>query len=109
MNWLGNELNIKSMEDWYKVSYRDIRQNYGGSLIENNESSHIKLITTTFPNYNWLPWKFNHTPKGFWSDRNNIKEYMNWLGQKLNIKSMEDWYKVSSKVKLLSKLKIKKK
>ena len=59
----------------------------------------IKLITSVYPNYKWLPWKFNQTPKGFWNDENNIKEYMNWLSEQLNIKTMEDWYKISEKVK----------
>ena len=52
-----------------------------------------------FSNYKWLPWKFNQTPKGYWKDENNIKEYMNWLSEQLNIKTMEDWYKVSETVK----------
>ena len=58
----------------------------------------MKLITIAFPNYNWLPWKFKHTSKGYWNDENNIKEYMNWLSDKLNIKTMEDWYNVSCEV-----------
>ena len=73
-------------------------QNYGGTLIKYNKS-HINIITSVYPNYNWLPWRFNSTPKEFWNDTNNVKEYMNWLSERLNIKTMEDWYKVSSEVK----------
>ena len=63
------------------------------------KNSHINLIKSVYPDYKWLPWKFNHVPRGYWKDENNIKEYMNWLSQKLNIKSMEDWYNVTQKVK----------
>ena len=63
-----------------------------------NNNSHIELIKNAYPNYKWLPWKFNHVPKGFWNDTNNVKEYMNWLSEQLNIKTMEDWYKVIEKV-----------
>ena len=112
MNWLSEKLNIKTMEDWYKITQKvkitnkiniididqDIQQNHGSALIQNNNNSYIKFITSVYPNYQWLPWKFTHTPKGYWNDENNIKEYMNWLSEKLNIKSMEDWYKVSSEV-----------
>ena len=63
------------------------------------KKSNINLIKSVFPNYQWLPWKFNQTPKGFWNDANNTKEYMDWLSNKLNIKTMEDWYKVTQEVK----------
>ena len=65
-----------------------------------NNNSHINVLTSVYPNYNWLPWKFNHVQKRFWSDTNNIKEYMKWLSEKLNIKKMEDWYNVSVEVKI---------
>ena len=58
----------------------------------------MKLITSIFNEKKWLPWKFNCVPDGFWSDENNIRNYMNWLSQKLNIKTKEDWYKISNKV-----------
>ena len=59
----------------------------------------MNLIKRVDPNYNWLPWKFNQTPKGYWNDETNVKAYMNWLSEKLNIETMEDWYKVSQEVK----------
>ena len=62
-------------------------------------NSYINLITSFYPNYQWLPWKFSQIPKGFWNDENNVKNYMNWLSEKLNIKTMEDWYKVTKQVK----------
>ena len=74
--------------------------NHGRTLIKYNNKSHIKLITSVYSNYKWLPWKFNHAPKGYWNDENNVKEYMNWLSEQLNIKTMEDWYKVSFEVML---------
>ena len=76
---------------------KDIIQNYGGTILFYS-GSYINLITRAFPNYNWLPWKFKQSPKRFWKDENNIKSYMNWLSEKLNIKTMEDWYKVTSEV-----------
>ena len=58
------------------------------------------MITNTYPNYKWLPWKFSQTSKGYWDDTNNVKEYMNWLSEQLNIKTMEDWYNVSREVEM---------
>ena len=50
------------------------------------------------PEYKWLPWKFDTVPHRFWEDINNVKRYVQWLGDQLNIKTMEDWYQVSYKV-----------
>ena len=82
----------------YLIQIKDLLHNHGGSLIKNFNNSPIKLITSVYPNQNWLPWKFNQAPKGYWNDENNVKQYINWLGDKLNIKTMEDWYNVSQKV-----------
>lgn len=59
---------------------------------------------TVFSDYEWLPWKFNTVPKGFWDDKENVKKYMNWLGNQLNVNTMEDWYRVTMKVKNLKNL-----
>ena len=67
------------------------------------------MISSVYSNYDWLPWKFTQTPKGYWDDINNIKSYINWLSEKLDIKTMEDWYKVTHEVNIntsINKLKI---
>jgi hypothetical protein len=53
-----------------------------------------------FPDYNWLPWKFEKSPQGFWENSENRKKFMNWAAKELNIKEMKDWYKVTHKVHL---------
>ena len=45
---------------------------------------------------NWQPPEI--TPYGFWNRKSNQLNYMNWMSSKLNIKSMEDWYKISANV-----------
>ena len=71
-----------------------------------HQNSHINLIKSAYPNYNWLPWKFKYIPQDFWNDKNNTNEYVDWLSKKLNIKSMEDWYKYSTRVNSTIKNKI---
>ena len=43
------------------------------------------LLKTVYPNHNWLIWKFNYLPKGYWDNKDNEIEFMNWLGKKLEI------------------------
>ena len=95
MNWLSNELHINKYEDWYNVSREDILNKYGNSLLGMYNNSHIKLITTIYNDYDWLPWMFKSSPRKYWEDKNNVVKYMNWLANKLNINKNEDWYKVT--------------
>ena len=53
-----------------------------------------------FPEYDWLAWKFSQTPRHYWSDIKNQRKYLNWLATILNIKSKDDWYKLSVEVPL---------
>lgn len=113
MKWLENKLNIKKPEDWYNISikvsknflrifltiFEDLKNNHGESLLYYYDNSFVKLLSSVYPDFNWLPWKFI-TPTEYWNDKNNIKKYINWLTEQLNIKSMEDWYSVSVQVSI---------
>ena len=37
---------------------------------------------------------FIKTPKNYWLNIENQRKYFDWLSNKLNIKSMEDWYNI---------------
>lgn len=95
MEWLAKELNVNSMEDWYKVTQRLITKHYGAHLLRLYNNSTSALITSLFPNYPWKLWKFTHVPNNFWNRKENQLEYMNWLAKELKLTSMEDWYHVS--------------
>ena len=85
------------MEIYLKLN-KDLIKNNGSTLLKLHNNSISTLVTTTYPNYNWLLWKFHDDPPGLWNNDKNIHQYMDWLGQKLNIKQMEDWYQLSSEV-----------
>lgn len=73
-------------------------RNHGNGLLKKYNNSHVRLIISIYPTYNWLPWRFNVVSETIWNDKNNQLNYMEWLSEKLNIKSKEDWYNVSHKV-----------
>ena len=70
----------------------------GGSSIIAIYGSLAKLLESIYPQYEWLPWRFSSLSPDFWNNKENQLKYINWLSQKLNIQSMEDWYKVKFKV-----------
>ena len=94
--WLKDTLKIKSMEEWYTISYEIIKQYNGSGLIsrEYNGSPYL-LLKIIYPDYDWLPWKFTSTPKDYWDNRENQEMYVFWLKDILRIKSMEDWYQIT--------------
>ncbi len=55
-----------------------------------------------FPDHVWLPWLFNQVPKNFWGDMKNQRNFMDWLGKRLNVKKLDDWYKITGKVIIVS-------
>ncbi len=54
-------------------------------------------MSSVYPEYEWLPWRFS-VSKGYWSDMNNQRNFIDWAGKQLNYKNKEDWYKVTKKV-----------
>jgi len=98
MNWLGIELGYTKIEDWYKISYKEIINNYGSRLLGKfYNNSPIKLIKTIYSNEKWLEWKFLQVPQGFWKNLDNQKKYMKWLSKQLGYTKIEDWYKIKRK------------
>jgi hypothetical protein len=111
ITWASKHLNIKDMSDWYEVSYKVTPwplPNYlfyknfcdlGGStlLIKYNYSPRM-LLSTLYPDYEWLPWKFKKCPASYWDNMENQRKFMYWAAKQLNIKETRDWYKVTAKV-----------
>jgi hypothetical protein len=51
-----------------------------------------------YPNYDWVPWKFNRLSSEIWDDKKNHRKFLEWAGKQLKIKEMSDWYNVTHKV-----------
>jgi hypothetical protein len=75
-------------------------QDLGAGWLKNASVSLHELLSTAYPQHEWLPWKFDQVPNYFWDDIQNQKKFLNWMGKQLKINSLEDWYKVTYKVPL---------
>jgi G:T-mismatch repair DNA endonuclease (very short patch repair protein) len=99
IEWLGKELGYKSMEDWYKITKDDFSKNYGGGFLQTSyNNNYQELFKAIFPEYKWLPWKFNLTPKNYFTKQENLQSYMKWLGKELEYNTMEDWYNLTTPI-----------
>ena len=95
IEWLGKKLGYTTMEHWYKISTKDFKNNYGNRLLTYYNHSYVKLVTSMYPEYNWIIWKFKVVPNSYWQNKENHTKYMDWLGKKLGYTTKDDWYNIS--------------
>jgi len=60
MDNLGKELNIRFMEDWYKVSLQTVIEHGGGTLLNKYNRSLTKALAKIYPSYLWESYNFYH-------------------------------------------------
>ncbi len=70
----------------------------GGGLLKIYEGSLPLLLTTVYPNYDWLMWRFERCPKDFLEKVENQRKFVNWASKQLKINILDDWYKISKQV-----------
>jgi hypothetical protein len=92
-DWVGKELGFTKYEDYYKLKYSTVKMLGGGALIKKYNSLYKTLCAVY--DYKWLPWLFVHAYKDAWKDINVCRDYCSWLGNKLGITKLEDWYEVN--------------
>lgn len=92
LEWLSNHLGYKDREDFYRITRKDFKDNYGSGLLSLSDNSPSSIIIGVFPEEGWKSWLFNKTPKNYWNDISHRLAYLKWFEAKLDIKSPEDWY-----------------
>jgi hypothetical protein len=109
--WLETQLNIKQLSDWYNITfsvtpsaillliYKDVAKVGGASLLASKYGNSIAaLLVAVYPDYNWLPWKFERAPRNFWYSTENQRKFLNWAALQLNVNTLDDWYQVKQEV-----------
>ena len=94
LNELKVKLNLKTKEDWNKITSNTIKS-LGGSMLLKKYSIY-ELKCKGYPegkDYFTSPPK----PSGYWKNENNIKEFLNTIKEKLNLKTQEDWNLLTNK------------
>ncbi len=51
---------------------------------------------TIYPSHNWNFKERKHLPYGHFKQDENMKQFLDELGKKLQIRSLEDWHDVSA-------------
>ena len=94
-DYIKNDFNIKTNEDWYKITCDDIKINGGRGVLGKYNNSLFQALKNVYPEEEFLPWKFHQTSRYIWEDKENQRKYFNWLGKKLGITESIDWLDVT--------------
>ena len=70
----------------------------GSNLLLIHGNSLFKVLSTLYSEYEWLPWKFQNSPRHAWENIETQKKFVEWAGKELKIKNKNDWYNVTNKV-----------
>jgi hypothetical protein len=89
---VGVEIEI-DMNGWYSVNPGDVTSAGGDGVLAHFNHSLVKALLETYPDHTWHLWRFSHpVPPHYWEATENVKQFLDWLYQQLQFKSMEDWY-----------------
>src|SRR4051794_40530017 len=96
------------MDQWYGIQVFDIGDMGGTGMLTYYNNSMIKLLSSVYPGsiftyeetyhlfteYKWKGWLFRNVSGDFWKEKENQREYLDYLFKKLNFTTPEDWYKL---------------
>ena len=88
---------LNTPEDWNKLTWDQIKSINGGSLATKYSIYHIKLLGCPEVKKFAKEGKNNRKPIGYWDKKENIIKFLQKFSQHFNIKSVEDWNRVSLK------------
>ena len=77
---------------------KDISRNHGSGLLIKHNNSPSQIFAAVYPDYEWLPWRFNSISDSYWENITCQKQFVNRISKKLKVLTMDDWYNVSPTV-----------
>eukprot|EP01122_Echinamoeba_exundans_P014237 TRINITY_DN6400_c0_g1_i1.p1 TRINITY_DN6400_c0_g1~~TRINITY_DN6400_c0_g1_i1.p1 ORF type:complete len:587 (+),score=60.56 TRINITY_DN6400_c0_g1_i1:68-1762(+) len=94
---MEDKLDIRSPEDWYRVTTRQIVQEGGSALIGNYYNwSRLNALKAIYPEH---PWKNDspdvHKASKFWQSPHNLRVLFDDVAKQLNLQSKEEWYPIT--------------
>lgn len=69
----------------YSVTWDNFVDHYGAGFLKHFGSPFV-AVKELFPKKDWLEWRFNSVPRGFWNSLDNQRRYLDWLGDHLGYK-----------------------
>jgi hypothetical protein len=103
LEWLAESLKLSTPSEWGKVGVQNLHYSGGRTLLSRYGESTYLMLKELYPEYPWQPWTFDRIPQKYWDSLENQRAYMDWIAVTLEIKSMEDWYRLGSRQLVMRK------
>lgn len=94
LDHLGKTLGFRSMEGWYSLSVEDLTRG-GGSGLFHKYLSVSGMLRSVYKEHDWKIWRFQCKPRLAEMEEGDVAEFVGWLGDRLMVRGLEDWYRVS--------------
>jgi hypothetical protein len=95
-DWIAEILNIHELDDWYKLTARDIAIHDGqGLLCGHFNDSPSNALISVYPETSWQAWRFQWTPRSYWRSLENRRNFLQWVADCEKICIEEDWYNIT--------------
>ena len=66
-----------------------------GNMTRRLYKSKYEILSSIYPHYEWLPWKFSKLPSNVGQNPRVVSSALEYCKTELNLKSPEDWYRIS--------------
>jgi hypothetical protein len=94
-DWLFQELQLQSLDQWYSVPREVVINNGGIGLITHYYSnSLVNALKALYPEHNWLEWRFPKVSRSYWTEESRRTAYLMWLKEYMGYTRPEDWYQL---------------
>lgn len=97
LQWLFEHLKMKDMEDWYHIRKSDLISSNGIGMLKYYKGSISKMLKDNFKDHKWMIWRFSSVNAGFWREKENQLDYLQWFSDQRNMKRKEDWYNITTR------------
>eukprot|EP01114_Cavostelium_apophysatum_P016152 TRINITY_DN4542_c0_g1_i6.p1 TRINITY_DN4542_c0_g1~~TRINITY_DN4542_c0_g1_i6.p1 ORF type:complete len:1067 (+),score=194.96 TRINITY_DN4542_c0_g1_i6:160-3360(+) len=92
---LRTTLRLEKTTDWTSIPSTTIAKYGGGGLLRRYDGSLLRCLQAVFPNESWNPLDFPQVPKGYWSDIQNQRNFLESISKILDLRKPSDWTSLS--------------
>lgn len=98
LDQVAREFGVEQVEDWKKVTQRQVIAKGGSGLVSRYKGSLLAALRDTYPKQRFDPVICRpQVPPGYWDSLQNRRAFMESVQTRLGITSMEQWKRVTNK------------
>eukprot|EP01118_Nematostelium_gracile_P003618 TRINITY_DN14186_c0_g1_i1.p1 TRINITY_DN14186_c0_g1~~TRINITY_DN14186_c0_g1_i1.p1 ORF type:complete len:232 (-),score=48.50 TRINITY_DN14186_c0_g1_i1:115-810(-) len=89
----ASRLGFTSLEDWYNVTKNQLAELESKNIV-NYHQDIISALNFAYPSHPFEFWRMYTIPKSLSENKENVKRLIEYVGDKLKVSRLDDWYHV---------------